>query len=111
MITNKDVALKILQVGKAGFTTQEDGFKKLDECIELIDKHVSEQLNLCDVGVMLSIEFLEWTEKGFWTKHEYRTEGVKEVAKWYNSINYKSMEKPLTSKELYKLFIDSRKGN
>jgi len=50
MIKNREVALKILQVGKAGFSTQEDGFKKLDECIELIDKHVAEQLILSDVG-------------------------------------------------------------
>lgn len=55
MITNKDVALKILQVGKAGFTTQEDGYKKLDECIALIDKHVSERLNLS--GVVRSKRF------------------------------------------------------
>jgi len=46
MITKKDVALKILQIGKAGFTTQEDGYKKLDECIALIDKHVTEQLSI-----------------------------------------------------------------
>lgn len=50
MKTNKDVALKILQVGKAGFTTQEDGYKKLDECIALIDKYVAEQLILSGVG-------------------------------------------------------------
>jgi hypothetical protein len=56
MITNKEVALKILQVGKAGFDTQEDGYKKLDECIELIDKHVAKQLILSGVSGSFSNE-------------------------------------------------------
>ena len=57
MITNKEVALKILQVGKAGFDTQEDGYKKLDECMELIDKHIAEQLIL--LGVSQQSELLK----------------------------------------------------
>lgn len=56
MITKKDVALKILQVGKTGFTTQEDGYKKLDKCIALIDKHVTEQLSI--QGVIQQRELL-----------------------------------------------------
>ena len=52
MITSKDVALKILQVGKAGFITQEEGFEKLDECIALIDAHVAHKLTVKDSVAM-----------------------------------------------------------
>ena len=71
MIKNREVALKILQVGKAGFSTQEDGFKKLDECIELIDKHVAEQLILSGVVKSLNdkevkIEIENKNAKDYW---------------------------------------------
>jgi hypothetical protein len=42
MTNPREVALKILQVGNAGFTDQADGYKKLDECILLIDS-ITEQ--------------------------------------------------------------------
>jgi len=53
MITKKDVALKILKVGKAGFTTQEDGLKKLAECEKLVEDYGNEQLILSGVSKCL----------------------------------------------------------
>lgn len=63
------------------------------------------------VSGSLPIEFLEWTEKGMWTKWESRTDGYHEMQGWYNTHNYAAMKQPLSSQELYDLFISERGGN
>lgn len=49
-MTTKELALKILQIGKAGFDTQKDGYSKLDDCIQLIEIHISNNPNLTSSG-------------------------------------------------------------
>jgi hypothetical protein len=98
MITKKDVALKILQLGKAGFTTQEDGYKKLDECIDLIDRHVSEQLSIQGVSISLLKKYMIHVEQcegvNFvsdidrpWSKVEFTKEEITYLQKLDKEIN------------------------
>ena len=72
---------------------------------------LSELLVIFNVSGSLPIEFLEWTEKGMWTKWESRTDGYHEMQGWYNTHNYAAMKQPLSSQELYDLFISERGGN
>ena len=60
------------------------------------------------VSGSLPIEFLEWTEKGMWTKWECRTDGYHVMTGWYNTHNFATMKQPLSSNELFDLFIVER---
>jgi len=69
---------------------------------------VSEIMDLVGVADSLPIEFLEWTEKGMWTKWENRNDGYHEMTGWYNTHNFAAMEQPLSSQELFELFMLER---
>ena len=69
---------------------------------------VSEIMDLVGVADSLPIEFLEWTEKGMWTKWESRNDGYHEMTGWYNTHNFAAMEQPLSSQELFELFMLER---
>lgn len=80
-----------------------------DEFNTWFDKHKKpENSSLGFVSGSLPIEFLEWAEKGMWTKYESRNYGYHEMAGWYNTHNFASMIQPLTSKELFDLFMLER---
>jgi 3-dehydroquinate synthase class II len=49
MITQNEIALKILNMGKEGYKNDADGFKKINQANDLIEKHVQEQLRLYGV--------------------------------------------------------------
>ena len=49
MITQNEIALKILNMGKDGYKNDAEGFEKLNQANALIEKHVQEQLILSGV--------------------------------------------------------------
>ena len=50
MITQNEIALKILNMGKDGYKNDAEGFEKLNQANALIEKHVQEQLILSGVS-------------------------------------------------------------
>ena len=64
------------------------------------------------VSGLLCIEFLEWSERGMWSKFESRQKNeYVEMEGWYNTHNYAAMKQPLSSKQLFDLFMSERLYN
>tara|TARA_R110000782_G_scaffold775_1_gene2528 strand:+ start:327 stop:581 length:255 start_codon:yes stop_codon:yes gene_type:complete len=65
-MTQNEIALKILNMGKDGYKNDAEGFEKLNQANDLIEKHVNEQLRLNDVSNRreLLIDLLTSLEKG-----------------------------------------------
>ena len=65
-MTQNEIALKILNMGKEGYKNDVEGFEKLNQANDLIEKHLTEQLRLNDVSNRreLLIDFLTSLEKG-----------------------------------------------
>ena len=55
-MTQNEIALKILNMGKEGYKKDAEGFEKLKQANKLIEKHVTEQLRLKSVGNCFKIE-------------------------------------------------------
>lgn len=49
-MTQNEIALKILNMGKDGYKNDAEGFEKLHQANDLIEKHVKEQLRLYGVA-------------------------------------------------------------
>ena len=45
-MTQNEIALKILNMGKDGYKDDAEGFEKLNKANKLIEEHVTEQLRL-----------------------------------------------------------------
>lgn len=56
-----------------------------------------------------SIRFLNWTEHSMWTKWENDKDGYHQMDLWYNTYSYGAMEDPLTSEQLFELFLKEDK--
>ena len=52
-MTQNEIALKILNMGKDGYKNDAEGFEKLNKANKLIEEHVTEQLRLYGVSVSL----------------------------------------------------------
>ena len=52
-MTQNEIALKILNMGKDGYKDDAEGFEKLNKANKLIEEHVAEQLRLYGVSVSL----------------------------------------------------------
>ena len=52
MITQNEIALKILNMGKDGYKNDAEGFEKLNQANALIEKHVQEQLRLSALNLI-----------------------------------------------------------
>ena len=65
-MTQNEIALKILNMGKDGYKNDAEGFEKLNQANALIENHVTEQLRLNDVSNQreLLIDLLTSLEKG-----------------------------------------------
>ena len=57
-MTQNEIALKILNMGKDGYKDDTEGFEKLNKANKLIDEHVTEQLRLYSVVGSLPIQDL-----------------------------------------------------
>lgn len=53
-------------------------------------------------------EFIEWINKGMWSKHESASDGIVTVPLWYNTYRYSVMKKPLTNEELYQEYLNQQ---
>ena len=49
-MTQNEIALKILNMGKDGYKDDAEGFEKLNKANKLIEEHVTEQLRLYGVS-------------------------------------------------------------
>jgi hypothetical protein len=74
---------------------------KKDKIKGSIDNLTNRQI---EITKQTAIDFLEWTEKGMWSKFESRTDGLHLMDGWYNTHNYAAMKQPLTSEQLFEQF-------
>lgn len=58
--------------------------------------------------IPLFCEFAEWCDKNLWTKTSFHNNVFKETEGWYNTHNYKVMIEPLSTKQLFELWIKER---
>lgn len=73
---------------------------------ELTQTNTQPLLHEHGVSSSLCIEFLEWAERGMWSKFESRPKNeYVEMEGWSNTHNYTAMKQPLSSKQLFELFF------
>lgn len=74
-----------------------------DEYMSIASSEVKKDLGFFD------LKFLVWTHDNYFSKFEWRTEGLFLMDKWYNTPNYAAMQLPISTKELYELYLAQTK--